>query len=54
MSDNEETTDINSDDVLKILVATDIHLGYNEKHSLRGKYLDFFYVSVKKTPSKMQ
>lgn len=27
---------VNADDLLKILVATDIHLGYNEKHSLRG------------------
>lgn len=38
MSDTEEAmTEFNSEDVMKILVATDIHLGYNEKHSLRGK-----------------
>lgn len=36
MSDTEDTGELNSDDVMKILVATDIHLGYNEKHSLRG------------------
>lgn len=38
MSDTEVTGELNPEDVMKILVATDIHLGYNEKHSLRGKY----------------
>lgn len=40
--------DDNSEDLLKILVATDNHLGYNEKDTIRGKeffsrYRVFFY-----------
>lgn len=29
---------INENDVFKILVATDIHLGFEEKDPIRGKY----------------
>lgn len=38
-----EEIDVNPDDCFKILVATDIHLGYNEKDIIRGEYfqLDF-------------
>ncbi|XP_053675094.1 double-strand break repair protein MRE11 [Anopheles nili] len=32
-----QQTDENPDDVLKILVASDIHLGYNEKDQIRGE-----------------
>uniref|UniRef100_A0A182SPC6 Mre11 DNA-binding domain-containing protein n=1 Tax=Anopheles maculatus TaxID=74869 RepID=A0A182SPC6_9DIPT len=31
-----QTGDINPDDTIKILVASDIHLGYNEKDPIRG------------------
>ena len=33
MSDIE---DYNDNDIIKILVATDIHLGYGEKDTIRG------------------
>uniref|UniRef100_A0A182PIW7 Double-strand break repair protein n=1 Tax=Anopheles epiroticus TaxID=199890 RepID=A0A182PIW7_9DIPT len=37
MSENSsQSGDINPDDIIKILVATDIHLGYNEKDAVRG------------------
>ncbi|XP_050097723.1 double-strand break repair protein MRE11 [Anopheles aquasalis] len=32
-----DSADFNPDDVLKILVASDIHLGYEEKNQLRGQ-----------------
>lgn len=51
MSDTEGNSNINPDDLLKILVATDIHLGYNEKHSLRGTwgiYMNIIYAIFKK------
>uniref|UniRef100_A0A182X266 Double-strand break repair protein n=1 Tax=Anopheles quadriannulatus TaxID=34691 RepID=A0A182X266_ANOQN len=31
-----QSTDVNPDDTIKILVASDIHLGYNEKDPIRG------------------
>lgn len=37
MSDEGISQDIDTNDVLKILLATDIHLGYNEKDAIRGK-----------------
>lgn len=33
--------EVNAEDVLRILVATDNHLGYAEKNAVRGKYFDF-------------
>lgn len=30
--------DVNESDVFKILVATDIHLGYEERDPVRGKF----------------
>uniref|UniRef100_A0A182K4C4 Double-strand break repair protein n=1 Tax=Anopheles christyi TaxID=43041 RepID=A0A182K4C4_9DIPT len=37
MSENTtQSADINPDDTIKILVASDIHLGYNEKDPIRG------------------
>ncbi len=41
MEDDEETSpveDVDEDDTFNILIATDIHLGFNEKHPLRGKH----------------
>lgn len=37
MSNNNSFQNVNEDDVFKILVATDIHLGYEEKDPIRGK-----------------
>ncbi|XP_049541207.1 double-strand break repair protein MRE11 [Anopheles darlingi] len=37
MGISTESSDINPDDVLKILVASDIHLGYEEKNPQRGE-----------------
>lgn len=33
-----ESIDVNREDIFKILIATDIHLGYNEKDIIRGKH----------------
>lgn len=34
-----------NENVMKILVATDIHLGYNENHPIRGKLMKIFMSS---------
>lgn len=40
MSETEpQSGELNPDNLLKILVATDNHLGYNEKDHLRGMFL---------------
>lgn len=33
---SEKESQASEDDVMKILLATDIHLGYNEKDPIRG------------------
>lgn len=38
-SDSNCPTEPDDENVLKILIATDIHLGYNEKHPIRGKVI---------------
>ena len=40
MTNLDETEEPHPDDVLKVLIATDIHLGYGEKHS--EKAMDSF------------
>lgn len=34
---NNSTSSVNEEDIIKILVATDIHLGFEEKSPIRGK-----------------
>lgn len=38
----DDPSQVPKEDVFKIMVATDLHLGYNEKDPIRG--LLFFYV----------
>lgn len=33
--------DINPDDIIKIFLATDVHLGYKESDSIIGRYKQF-------------
>ena len=40
MTNLDETAEPHPDDTLKVLIATDIHLGYGEKHA--EKALDTF------------
>lgn len=40
MSSTQESTAPDSEDCFKILLATDIHLGYKEKDEIIGKYSD--------------
>ena len=46
MFSQDETEVIDEESVFNILIATDIHLGYNEKHPTRGRMLDLFRVRI--------
>lgn len=37
MSESQENEEMLEENILRILLATDIHLGYNEKDPVRGK-----------------
>lgn len=37
---NTDVGDPNPEDVMKILIATDIHLGYGEKDQVIGKFIN--------------
>lgn len=39
MADNTTTSSRSEADILKILIATDIHLGFEEKDPIRGKLI---------------
>lgn len=41
MSESTPNSTIDPEDTIKILVASDIHLGYNEKDVIRGKGVSF-------------
>lgn len=36
MSQSQEEQDMQPENILRILIATDIHLGFNEKDVIRG------------------
>lgn len=48
MSAGTQSSAIDPDDTMKILIASDVHLGYNEKDVIRGMFKNFgVFVSQK-------
>lgn len=46
MSEPDRFQDIHENDVFKILVATDIHLGYDEKDPIKGNFRKKFNPNI--------